>query len=106
MKLRSESLIALRVEWLRARARALRFTEETLLLKEEQRRILASFEARALEWEDRGTEVEHIVHSVQESWTKMRESTRLPSEYQTSPQRICPFLTFHTYGSRRVLGLH
>ncbi|KAI0083229.1 hypothetical protein BDY19DRAFT_998729 [Irpex rosettiformis] len=45
---------ALRIEFLKARARAHRFQEEVQLLEEERRRILVSIEARALLWERRG----------------------------------------------------
>ncbi|KAI0070520.1 hypothetical protein K474DRAFT_1556942, partial [Panus rudis PR-1116 ss-1] len=46
-------LQALRVEWLRTRARAHRWTEEVLLLQEEQRRTLVSLERMALMWDER-----------------------------------------------------
>ncbi|KAI0070972.1 hypothetical protein K474DRAFT_1561156, partial [Panus rudis PR-1116 ss-1] len=42
---------ALCVEFLKARARARRWTEEVLLVQEEQRRVLVSLEKTALEWE-------------------------------------------------------
>ncbi|KAF7797641.1 hypothetical protein EIP86_008841 [Pleurotus ostreatoroseus] len=44
---------ALRVEFLRARARARRFSEEVDMLEEEKRRILASLEATAAVWDCR-----------------------------------------------------
>ncbi|TFK60790.1 hypothetical protein BDN72DRAFT_778956, partial [Pluteus cervinus] len=40
----------LRVEWCKSRARAKRWQEEVLLLREEMRRVLAFLEAQAIEW--------------------------------------------------------
>ena len=45
---------ALRVEFLKMRARALRYAEEVQLLQEEQRRVLQSLHRTALIWEQRG----------------------------------------------------
>ena len=45
--------IAIRVEFLRCRARAMRFTEEVQMLREEQRRVLVSLEQEATMWERR-----------------------------------------------------
>ncbi|KAH9899133.1 hypothetical protein C8Q73DRAFT_639748 [Cubamyces lactineus] len=42
---------SLRIEWLKARARALRWQEETELLPEEMRRVLAAMESEASHWE-------------------------------------------------------
>lgn len=44
---------ALRVEWLKARARAKRFQEEVQLLEEEKRRVLVSLEQNAHVWDQR-----------------------------------------------------
>jgi hypothetical protein len=46
---------ALRVEWCKARARALRWTEEVCLLLEEMRRVLQFLEWKASVWEARAT---------------------------------------------------
>ena len=46
-------LLALRVEWLRSRARSERYREEILFLQEEQRRTIVSLEKYALEWDER-----------------------------------------------------
>ncbi|KAF9456024.1 hypothetical protein BDZ94DRAFT_1353138 [Collybia nuda] len=46
---------ALRVEWCRARARAMRWDEEVELLQEEMRRILVFLEWQAIWWEHQGT---------------------------------------------------
>jgi len=46
-------LIALRVEWTKARARATRWREEVLLLKEEMRRVLRFLEWKAEWWADK-----------------------------------------------------
>lgn len=46
--------IALRVEFLKARARCERFTEDIRLIREEQRRTLVSLEHYAKAWEERG----------------------------------------------------
>lgn len=43
----------MRVEFLKARARALRYKEESLLLQEEKRRVLVSLEQQAEVWEVR-----------------------------------------------------
>ena len=48
-------MLALRVEFLRVRARALRFGEEVQLLQEEQRRVLKALSGDALEWERRAS---------------------------------------------------
>jgi len=47
---------ALRIEWCRSRARAMRFSEEVELLNEEMRRVLAFLEWDACRWEERATE--------------------------------------------------
>ena len=52
-------MVALRVEFLKVRARAMRFGEEVQLLQEEQRRVLVSLERDALEWERRILLAEH-----------------------------------------------
>ncbi|KAF7793609.1 hypothetical protein EIP86_004723 [Pleurotus ostreatoroseus] len=44
---------ALRIEFLRTRARSRRWSEQVVLLEEEQRRTLVSFEGTALEWDQR-----------------------------------------------------
>ncbi|KAF8993262.1 hypothetical protein BDZ89DRAFT_973013, partial [Hymenopellis radicata] len=46
---------ALRIEWCKSRARALRWQEECLLLREEMRRFLATLSAEATLWEARST---------------------------------------------------
>lgn len=51
-------MTALRVEWVKARARALRWNEEVLLLKEEMRRTRTYIEWKARWWE---TRVEFVV---------------------------------------------
>lgn len=48
------SFSALRGEFLRTRARALRYREEIIFLEEEQRRSLVSLEQYAVQWEKRG----------------------------------------------------
>jgi hypothetical protein len=47
---------ALRIEWCRSRARAMRFSEEVELLNEEMRRVLAFLEWEACCWDARATE--------------------------------------------------
>ena len=47
---------ALRIEWCRSRARAMRFSEEVELLNEEMRRVLAFLEWETRRWEERATE--------------------------------------------------
>ena len=44
---------AVRIEWAKARARYLRWTEEVMLLKEEMRRVRKTLEWRAAWWEQR-----------------------------------------------------
>ena len=46
-------LLAVRVEFLKARARCHRFAEEIKLIKEEQRRILVSLHRASLDWDAR-----------------------------------------------------
>jgi hypothetical protein len=46
---------AIRVEWCKARARALRWSEEVLLLQEEMRRVLQFLTTQAQWWEEQGT---------------------------------------------------
>ncbi|KAK7013942.1 CxC2 domain-containing protein [Favolaschia claudopus] len=48
---------ALRIEWTKARARSRRWKEEVLLLEEEYRRVLVSFEYEAGRWEARAKEI-------------------------------------------------
>lgn len=43
----------MRVEWAKSRARALRWREEVLLLKEEMRRVIVYFEYKASWWVER-----------------------------------------------------
>jgi hypothetical protein len=43
----------MRIEWCKARARAMRWEEEVYLLQEETRRILQFFEWEALRWDGR-----------------------------------------------------
>lgn len=45
---------SLRVEWLKARARKMRWEEETKILQEEMRRVLATLEYEETEWTARG----------------------------------------------------
>ena len=45
--------IALRVEWAKARARSLRWSEEVMLLKEEMRRVRKTLDWKASWWDDR-----------------------------------------------------
>ena len=44
--------LGLRVEWCKARARAMRWSEEVLLLQEEMRRVMAYHAWRARWWDD------------------------------------------------------
>jgi hypothetical protein len=48
--------LALRIEWCRSRARAMRWSEEVLLLREEMRRVLTFLEWDATRWETRVAE--------------------------------------------------
>jgi hypothetical protein len=59
---------ALRVEWCKSRARAMRWTEETLLLLEEMRRTLKFLDWQACFW------VEHM---------KVLDNDDVPAEYST-----------------------
>jgi len=54
-------LIALRVEWCKSRARAMRWTEETLLLLEEMRRTLQFLEWQTNFWVERASALEGVV---------------------------------------------
>ena len=47
--------LALRLEWIKARARKLRWQEELELLPEEARRSIVFFNAKATEWEQRAS---------------------------------------------------
>ncbi|KAJ7045335.1 hypothetical protein C8F04DRAFT_940271, partial [Mycena alexandri] len=49
---------ALRIEWAKARVRSRRWKEEVLLLEEEYRRVLVSFEYEARVWEERARAVQ------------------------------------------------
>jgi hypothetical protein len=56
--------LALRIEWCRSRARAMRWSEEVLLLREEMRRVVAFLQWNGEWWEERqdvlqGLEMEH-----------------------------------------------
>ena len=53
LEIANTSHLALRVEWCRSHARAMRWSEEVLLLREEMRRVLAFLEWHADWWEDR-----------------------------------------------------
>lgn len=45
--------LALRIEWCKSRARAMRWKEEVILLQEEMRRVLAFLTAQATVWRER-----------------------------------------------------
>lgn len=55
---------ALRVEFLRNRARCHRFAEEVRLIKEEQRRTLVSLDKAALDWDVRVSSQHQLGHPV------------------------------------------
>ena len=69
LKQHAEQLIvlfaAVRIEWAKARARYLRWTEEVMLLKEEMRRVRKTLEWKATWWEQR-----------REGWEGQDEATR------------------------------
>ena len=50
---RADLCVAVRVEYLRARARAMRYREQVCLIQEEKRRVLVSLERTALLWDAR-----------------------------------------------------
>jgi hypothetical protein len=59
-----QTFLALRIEWCQSRARAMRWSEEVLLLREEMRRVVAFLQWRGGWWEERqdvlrGLEMEH-----------------------------------------------
>ena len=49
------SFLALRIEWCRSHARAMRWSEEVLLLREEMRRVLTFLEWHASWWQTKGS---------------------------------------------------
>lgn len=53
LEIANTGCLALRVEWCRSRARAMRWSEEVVLLREEMRRVLAFMEWHADWWEGR-----------------------------------------------------
>ncbi|KAH9482659.1 hypothetical protein JR316_0004759 [Psilocybe cubensis] len=55
---------ALRIEWCHNRARAMRWSEEIVLLQEEMRRTLAFFEWQANWWTNCGGSLEHVQDKV------------------------------------------
>ncbi|KAG1847185.1 hypothetical protein DFJ58DRAFT_717237 [Suillus subalutaceus] len=57
---------SLHVEWCKARARAHRWEEEVLLLREEMRRVLAFFEWQAGWWDKQGTRHQFVSHEFTE----------------------------------------
>ncbi|KAG0700257.1 hypothetical protein DFH29DRAFT_1070211 [Suillus ampliporus] len=57
---------SLRVEWCKARARAHRWGEEVLLLREEMRRVLAFFEWQAGWWDKQGARHQFVSHEFME----------------------------------------
>ena len=73
-------LAAVRIEWAKARARFLRWTEEVMLLKEEMRWVRKTLEWRAMWWEQR-----------REGWEShdeaMREGIRAYATRQAGIQR-------------------
>lgn len=54
-------ILALRIEWCRARARAHRWQEECLLLNEEMRRVLAFFKWHADDWKQKALNLENML---------------------------------------------
>lgn len=53
--LKTRHFAVIRIEWCKARARALRWSEEVELLQEEMRRVLQFLTVQAQWWEDQGT---------------------------------------------------
>jgi hypothetical protein len=58
---------ALRIEWARSRARAMRWSEELRLLKEEMRRVLAFLEWDAGVWRSRARDVGSVWIGISEA---------------------------------------
>lgn len=54
------------MEWCKARARAHRWEEEVLLLREEMRRVLAFFEWQAGWWDKQGARRQFVSHEFTE----------------------------------------
>lgn len=85
----TETIVALRIEWCRARARATRWTEEIILLQEEMRRILSFLGWEEDWWENQGVDLPFV--SIQQSegtiayakrQAALRRSLRLSFSFQ------------------------
>jgi hypothetical protein len=63
----NQNFIALRVEWAKSRARAMRWSEELRLLEEEMRRVLVFLEWDAGVWR-------HRARRVEEEWVGLSEA--------------------------------
>ncbi|KAG1794813.1 uncharacterized protein HD556DRAFT_1474044, partial [Suillus plorans] len=73
----------MRIEWCKARARAMRWTEEVELLKEEMRRILQFLEWDAQRWDERGLE-----NTLEDAGEDEREGRMAYAKRQASLRRM------------------
>ncbi|KAJ6453223.1 hypothetical protein C8R47DRAFT_951488, partial [Mycena vitilis] len=73
---------ALRIEWAKAWARSRRWTEEVLLLEEEYRRVLVSFEYEAGRWDERARGVSVGVIPVEVAEGKIAYALRQAAMYR------------------------
>lgn len=71
------SIVGLRVEWCKARARALRWTEEVQLLVEEMRRVLQFFDWKVKFWEMRADFLQDDMDAAMSNTAKLVGSHRL-----------------------------
>lgn len=75
----------LRIEWCMARARAMRWSEEVLLLREEMRRVLAFFDWHASWWEGRAALHENLTPQMAEGMNAYaRKQAHLRRSLRTS----------------------
>ncbi|KAK7039759.1 CxC2 domain-containing protein [Favolaschia claudopus] len=84
---------ALRIEWTKARARSKRWAEEVLLLEEEYRRLLVSFEYEAKRWEQRAKDIP--VGEVEEAFGEgaIAYALKQAAMYRTLAQRAVVTMT-------------
>ena len=82
---------SLRIEWLKARARALRWKEETELLPEEMRRVLATLQHEVFQWQAFATSpIADVSSEVQEGIIAYaHRQARIRIAIRDTFQRVC-----------------
>lgn len=82
-------LIVLRIEWCKARARAHRWQEECLLLKEEMRRVLQFFDSEVTRWNELADCMRTDDHNIREIQEGRRAYAYRQASIRTGMREHC-----------------